>query len=736
MDQRSKKKIKLFRTLKVFFYCLGVPLFVLAVMLSAGLDFVGELPFSVNEPVLGFNEGIESVFFGSGLYGVWVAFGVWLVIAIIHIILKKTVHNTRARTMLVAVVTFVVMLVPVVVMDIVMPMQLDKLAEETAADGVVIPSYKEQLANYVIKGEVREGYTAEFCEQVEKLLDVYHIEFEPVISNGIASNAANMPVRYEELWRDGDGAYTGDKTGLVKVQPDENGQLVVDGKVYDKYEFKNNVWYKTSRDSDFKDGVYGPAYYNVNGLLSEGYVFGIETVLNILEQYYKGQLDVAALGGNDSDYAKIVKKAAELQEEDYTSDPASEKYFIWKQTGFEIGGVDLNGDGLEEKLSLTKGELNALLNSVGSNVGANAALGKLLTAVPELLALLGLDSSLDLNKISLGGGMYLGITFVQDATLPDYEQGLKVTLSGDAGTLFEETVAIQLNASLIPTIANLLDTVVAKYLGGMGYSSGVDLLNALLNGGEGIFGTVGKLLGLLGVKLPIKVEAGNTTEDVIYNLILDLLGGLYWYSDPEINPVYDYYADAAKELGLSEKLGSAYAMLDRAIYEGGMRGYMIGSTLIPGASLLAGDNLGDGSYPSSFGLASYAAVRQMQVDLQYKSVYYPLYSVRCLLVEFLPFALLFTILSGIAAEREMLFATGQEKAKQKKNRKKDAELGAEDSAATPVLAPQANDVAPLAPTPADTAEPLAYADDGVTTDDLSSEGTDTIVVSDNDQEVR
>ena len=356
MDQRSKKKIKLFRTLKVFFYCLGVPLFVLAVMLSAGLDFVGELPFSVNEPVLGVNEGIESVFFGSGLYGVWVAFGVWLVIAIIHIILKKTVHNTRARTMLVAVVTFVVMLVPVVVMDIVMPMQLDKLAEETAADGVVIPSYKEQLANYVIKGEVREGYTAEFCEQVEKLLDVYHIEFEPVISNGIASNAANMPVRYEELWRDGDGAYTGDKTGLVKVQPDENGQLVVDGKVYDKYEFKNNVWYKTSRDSDFKDGVYGPAYYNVNGLLSEGYVFGIETVLNILEQYYKGQLDVAALGGNDSDYAKIVKKAAELQEEDYTSDPASEKYFIWKQTGFEIGGVDLNGDGLEEKLSLVNDE--------------------------------------------------------------------------------------------------------------------------------------------------------------------------------------------------------------------------------------------------------------------------------------------------------------------------------------------------------------------------------------------
>ena len=208
-----------------------------------------------------------------------------------------------------------------------------------------------------------------------------------------------------------------------------------------------------------------------------------------------------------------------------------------------------------------------------------------------------------------------------------------------------------------------------------------------------------KILGLFGLDLSslfVGVTDTMGTGEVLETIIMNLLGGLYWYSDPEILPVYDYYAEAAEALAEEDEdyaacavtdddglnLGDYYAMLDKAVYNGGIHGYMVGSVLIPGTSLIAGDNIGAGS-PSSSGLGSYAAVVQLQAELAYKPVYYPLYSVRNLLLTFLPVVLFCLIASGIAAEKEWLLETGQDDVPAKKEKKGKKGKKDEEAAAAP-----------------------------------------------------
>ena len=146
MDQRSKNKVKLFRTLKVVFYALGLPLFAFAVVITAATEYVGEFAYNGSAATELF-ASMKVLFNGTALYGVWVAAGVWLLIAVIHIILTKTVKNRRARTLLVGIVTLVVMLAPVVVMDLVLPVTLDKIAAD-APEGVTIASYEDEKGHF------------------------------------------------------------------------------------------------------------------------------------------------------------------------------------------------------------------------------------------------------------------------------------------------------------------------------------------------------------------------------------------------------------------------------------------------------------------------------------------------------------------------------------------------------------------------------------------------------------
>lgn len=729
MDQRSKNKVKLFRTLKVVFYCLGLPLFIFAVIITAATEYVGEFAYAGLADTELF-ASMKVLFNGTALYGVWVAAGVWLLIAIVHIILVKTVKNRRARTMLVGIVTLVAMLAPVVVMDLVLPVTLDKIAAD-APEGVTIASYEDEKGHFYTRTSAswtadgkHESNNYYYITGVEDFLRTYNIGMGGGTKSGVANNTSNVPVRFGDLYIEGEGAPYADSAFADKVVKsgttvtvngesvtvsDSTEQLIVDGTVFADYYYgtANGLWYRTSATAQMGDGVYGYASYNSNGMLSDGYVYGIDVALEILEDYYYSQKRMtelsneATLGGYTipSD-AEIKAAAAQAREEYYSENGAASGYEKWlwnKQTA------------ISEDFSLTQAELETILDALGGAIGE--ALGD------ELVVLLRSLGGL-LSKINLGEGVVIGqtdngmvvnITSGETTTRIAVEVAESASMGGErvltialSGTTFGDGVyELGLDSRLISGLSDLLDSLVANAnilrneTTKATYQTVAEIVYDVLNGGgTGTIGTVGTIFGLVGGLISIigditgliTIEAdadGNvttSTEDMLYGIITNLLQGLYWYSSSEIRPVYDFYVEGLASLGVNVTSDDAAAqaaaeyaeqlsLYDRAVYEGGMHGYMIGSVIIPGSSLIAGDTLGNGSYSATVP-ASYEEVMQFKIELSYKKWLYPLLGVRECLVCFVPFVVLFILLSGMAAEKEMLYATGQESAKKTRKQKK------------------------------------------------------------------
>lgn len=752
MDQSSKNKVKLFRTLKVVFYCLGLPLFALAVVLTAATEYVGEFAY-VGMAETELFASMKVLFNGTALYGVWVAAGVWLIIAISHIIIAKTVKNRRARTFIVAAVTLVVMLVPVVVMDIAIPIRLDRIQAD-APEGVTIASYEDEKGHFYTRTSA--SWTADgkyesnnyyFITAVEDFLKTHNIGMYGGTKSGTANNTSNTPVTYGRLYLDSEGiapfeSETAIADKLVKigttitvggqelaVTQNGDGLLQIGDMVFTEYYYgaSNGLWYRTSATAQMGDGKYGYASYNSNGMLSDGYVYGLDSALEILEDYYYSQMMITELenaatmaGTTLPTYDEIISGASAAREAYYT-DPSSEasdyERWLWgKQTA------------ISEDFSLTQGELATVLNALGGAIGG--ALGETVETVLGILpGILGdmivanEDGSYTINITDTAtGAVTVSITIAVGDAFDNGTQVLTVKLSGS--TFGEEEFEIGLDSRLISGLADILDWAVTN----LGYTSATELIRDILNGGSSnstististILNLVGGLIGLDSILDLIPTDAA-TTEDLVYGLIENLLSGLYWYSSSEIKPLYDFYVDGLGESASDEakEYAQYYADYDRAVYEGGMHGYMIGSVLVPGSSVIAGDTLGNGSYSATVP-ASYAEVMQLKTELTYKRWLYPLLGVRECLVCFMPFVVLFIILSGVAAEKEMLYATGQETAKSKKNKKKEDEEEA-------ILFAEESDK--------QTASETAAAED-VPVTPLPEEGTATLVADENDKEV-
>ena len=752
MDQSSKNKVKLFRTLKVVFYCLGLPLFALAVVLTAATEYVGEFAYAGMAETELF-ASMKVLFNGTALYGVWVAAGVWLIIAISHIIIAKTVKNRRARTFIVAAVTLVVMLVPVVVMDIAIPIRLDRIQAD-APEGVTIASYEDEKGHFYTRTSASwtangkyESNNYYFITAVEDFLKTYNIGMYGGTKSGTANNTSNTPVTYGRLYLDSEGIapFAGETAiadKLVKigttitvggqelaVTQNGDGLLQIGDMVFTEYYYgaSNGLWYRTSATAQMGDGKYGYASYNSNGMLSDGYVYGLDSALEILEDYYYSQMMITELenaatmaGTTLPTYDEIISGASAAREAYYT-DPSSEasdyERWLWGQQA-----------AISEDFSLTQGELVTVLNALGGAIGG--ALGETVETVLGILpGLLGdmivanEDGSYTINITDTAtGAVTVSITIAVEDAFDNGTQVLTVKLSGN--TFGEKEFTIGLDSRLISGLADILDWAVTN----LGYTSATELISDILNGGSSnstististILNLVGGLIGLDSILDLIPTDAA-TTEDLVYGLIENLLSGLYWYSSSEIKPLYDFYVDGLGESASDEakEYAQYYADYDRAVYEGGMHGYMIGSVLVPGSSVIAGDTLGNGSYSATVP-ASYAEVMQLRTELSYKRWLYPLLGVRECLVCFVPFVVLFIILSGVAAEKEMLYATGQETAKSKKNKKKEDEEEA-------ILFAEESDK--------QTASETAAAED-VPVTPLPEEGTATLVADENDKEV-
>ena len=734
MDQCSKNKVKLFRTLKVVFYCLGLPLFLFAVIITAATEYVGEFAY-VGMAESELFASMRVLFNGSALYGLWVAAGVWLLIAIAHIIAVKTVKNRRARTLIVGVVALVTMLLPVVVMDLVIPVTLESIQAEMP-EGVTLASYDDEKGHFYTRTSASwtpsgkyESNNYYFTTGVENFLNTYKIGMFGGTKSGTANNTDNTPVTFGELFIEGEGrpfagepyadrlvkadttVTVGEKSATVSTS---GGKLKVNDRVFDGYYLgsTNSLWYRQSASAEMKDGVYGYASYNANGTFSDGYVYGIDVALEILEDYYYSQkrmteisneftLDGKSLPSN----AEIVAEATKAREKYYNSlpDTSYEKY-LWETRDTRAAEHSLTADDLKEVL-------NALGVAIGESAlgqGLKKLLGSFLPGLintlkpyPSKEAAIGFSVDIDANTT-------LVIYIAEDEAIGG--EVLTIKLSG--ATFGDQEYALGLDSRLLGGLSELLDGLItnsdsadlAKYKDLGDRATAQLLYDAINGGGDGTIGTVGTIVGLVGGLIgivgditnliAIDVDAdGNvttTTEEMFYGTIGNLLGGLYWYNDSQIKPVWDFYGEAMEALGYdkdSDKeedvLAFEYAeqlkSYDMSVSEGGMHGYLIGSVLIPGSSLIAGDTLGDGSYSATVP-ASYEEVVQFKTELSYKKWLYPMLGVRECLVCFLPFVVLFILLSGVAAEKEMLYATGQETAKKSKKQMKKEEEEAANAA--------------------------------------------------------
>ncbi len=446
-QSKQVKKVKTYRALKVVFYFLGLPLFLFAVFCSA-IKFIGEDPFvgtSSFTEQLGFFIGYERFITSPALFGIWCAFGVWAIISICHLILAKTVKNNRARMFSVLAIVLVVMVGGTFVMDAVLGASIDKMIE-TAPAGVTIDDYQTQLSYYthVSFGRKVKDLTYQLKDQVQLLEKVYNVEWQGMDKSGVSGNIANKPIDYYYILSDPDPetgrveqgvdisfAYD-DKTGqyeiamddkgnfvkgggktldvegrqLVRLEPNENGELVINGKVYSHYFYVSRtamngetiyVWYSKDlmpTSTEFGgdgtvvhkpvDGIYGKGLYNESGLLSDGWIFSFENVLNILEDYYEAKA-VVDLAENAGVINRVKTGATSLRENYYkgrralpstiTEDkPDGEMVDPWISELYDQEVV------FDERFSLTRGDLEYLLSNVGAMLGDNALFDWLLTS--------------------------------------------------------------------------------------------------------------------------------------------------------------------------------------------------------------------------------------------------------------------------------------------------------------------------------------------------------------------
>ena len=677
----ANKKARNFRGLKIAFYLLGLPLFVASVIIAC-IPFFNHDPFLANTTSSMFAKYV-AVIFGSGMYGVWLAFAAWLIIALITIIVGNTMKSFRAKTVVVVACILIVMLGSVLVCDL----MLDKGIKEVAAnapDGVVVNNYKNQLSFYRTVTSSRKtttrtltSYTDTLNNEVAAFLGTYNVFFYDYIFNEKATNAGNTPI-YTNYYKLKNPATEADKK-LVDAKPNGAGHLVLDGEDYgeqfyymeytnttieDGKEVKHTdyVWF----DSDYRaagtkygkggpqpanmvDGVYGKSYYNTNGLLTDATVPGIQTSINILKSYYEAvdyinahYADVAAQFGYgvEGDVDGLVQYAVSTQG---ALNRAS--YYTVKHADEKVGKYGTMKDMYDWEMakaagfSITADELDGVLHALGKGLGAG--LGFVIDLLEGIKTVVNVY---DLLKDMIPGKT---LEITPTATSTSITIHVKIT--------DKTTSTVEVDQDY--TIDETLD---AATLEGVLSSFGIDA--------AGVAGLVGNLLG-------ITIDtSGYPATGWLSPMVVDLLQTIYWYSSPVLLPVFDEEI-MTYELTDEEEIANAKAVAQcaRALYEGKQMGAVKGCALL-------GNTLGDGNgfYAGAKGF-TYQQVLQLDTDLSYQPVYYPIMAYRDMCVIFAGFAVIFTILYYRACERAL--DPEYERGKKAKKNKKEKEEKAEDEAA-------------------------------------------------------
>lgn len=231
------QKLTCAKVLKVIFYLLGFPLLML---------------FVAKDSMIFFNEGAFSETAKNGITAALVLWAGFTLLQIgLYLVLKK---QQAVRTIILVVLAVALMLAPIAGLDIRNEKELDKIRTEYSDKGVKVENYslQKQWFNALSADKRESGYAYKLNERVDNVIRTYGLsEYYPKMYR--ERTQLNTAVAYYQV-----GGLDGE---MIKVTGENINGL-----------FDN---LKTQ----------SPYAYNPNGLLYDGYVFGVENALELLIKY-------------------------------------------------------------------------------------------------------------------------------------------------------------------------------------------------------------------------------------------------------------------------------------------------------------------------------------------------------------------------------------------------------------------------------------------------------------------
>ncbi len=231
------QKLTCAKVLKVIFYLLGFPLLML---------------FVAKDSMIFFNEGAFSETAKNGITAALVLWAGFTLLQIgLYLVLKK---QQAVRTIILVILAVALMLAPIAGLDIRNEKELDKIRTEYSDKGVKVENYslQKQWFNALSADKRESGYAYKLNERVDNVIRTYGLsEYYPKMYR--ERTQLNTAVAYYQV-----GGLDGE---MIKVTGDN-----IDG-LFDSLKAQS------------------PYAYNPNGLLYDGYVFGVENVLELLIKY-------------------------------------------------------------------------------------------------------------------------------------------------------------------------------------------------------------------------------------------------------------------------------------------------------------------------------------------------------------------------------------------------------------------------------------------------------------------
>lgn len=231
------QKLTCAKVLKVIFYLLGFPLLML---------------FVAKDSMIFFNEGAFSETAKNGITAALVLWAGFTLLQIgLYLVLKK---QQAARTIILVVLAVALMLAPVAGLDIRNEKELDKIRTEYSDKGVKVENYslQKQWFNALSADKRESGYAYKLNDRVDNVIRTYGLsEYYPKMYR--ERTQLNTAVAYYQV-----GGLDGE---MIKV----TGENI------------NGLFDSLKAQS--------PYAYNPNGLLYDGYIFGVENALELLIKY-------------------------------------------------------------------------------------------------------------------------------------------------------------------------------------------------------------------------------------------------------------------------------------------------------------------------------------------------------------------------------------------------------------------------------------------------------------------